>query len=233
MTLLTVCQDASVDLSLPVPDAVISDTDPAVRLLLRTAQEEGRSLAGRHTWQALTTEHTFTTVAAAEQTSSIPSDFDRLIIETMFNRDRNRRVWGPIDSNEWQAYQASLVTRVDPAFRIRGDTILITPTPDASETVAYEYVSKNWCESSGGTGQAAWAADTDTAKLNESAMTLGVVWRWRKAKGLDFSAAERDYERIVADLILRDGSRPRLSCGPVIYERSPVAPWVPDTLVGL
>ena len=231
MTLLTIVQNASIDLSLPVPDAVISETDPAVKLMLRCAQEEGRSLAGRHAWQALTSEHTFTTVATAAQTSSIPSDFHRLIIETMFNRTRNVRVWGPVDASEWQEAQASLVTRVDPAFRIRGDTILITPTPTAGQTVAYEYISTKWCQTSGGTAQAAWAADTDTAKLNEAAMTLGVVWRWRKAKGLDFSAAERDYERIVADLIMRDGSKPRLSCGPVSTDRHPVAPRVPDTLV--
>lgn len=233
MTLLSICQDASIDLSLPVPDSVIAEDDPAVRLMLRCAQQEGKSLAGRYPWQALTSEHTFTTVATAAQTDSIPTDFDRLIVETMFNRDQNRRVWGPLDASEWQAYQATLVTRVDPAFRIRGDTILISPTPAAGETVAYEYISKNWCESSGGTGQSAWAADTDVAKLNEAAMTLGVVWRWLKAKGFDFAAQERDYERIVGDLILRDGSRPRLSCGPVSRERIPVAPQVPDTLVGL
>lgn len=232
MTLLSIVQNAAIDLSQPVPEAVISVTDPAVMLMLRCAQEEGRSLAGRHAWQALTTEFTFVTVAADAQTSSIPTDFDRMIVETMFNRDQNRRVWGPLDASEWQAYKATLVTRVDPAFRIRGDTILITPTPSANETVAYEYISSNWCENSARTiGQTTWQDDTDVALLNESAMTLGVVWRWRKAKGLDFSAAERDYERMVVDLILRDGSRPRLSCGPVSRERIPVAPQVPDTLV--
>ena len=230
MTLLSICQDASIELSQPVPDVIVGETDAGSLLLLRCAQEEGRSLAGRHAWQALTSEHTFTTVATDAQTSSIPSDFHRLIIESMFNRSTNRRVWGPIDPSEWQEYKASLVTRVDPAFRIRGDTILITPTPTAGQTVAYEYISTKWCQSSGGTAQAAWAADTDTAKLNEAAMTLGVVWRWRKAKGLDFSAAERDYERIVADLVMRDGSKPRLSCSPAA-ERHPVPPQVPDTLV--
>lgn len=233
MSLLSIVQDAAIDLSQPVPDAVVSATDPAVRLMLRAAQEEGRSLAGRHSWQVLTTEHTFTTAAADEQTDSIPSDFDRLIIESMFNRDRNRRVWGPLDSNQWQSYQASLVTRVDPAYRIRGDIILITPTPAAGETVAYEYISKNWCQDSDGTAQATWESDSDTAKLNEAAMTLGVVWRWRKAKGLDFLAAEREYERIVGDLILRDGSKPRLSSSTPSRERHPTAPIVPDTLVGL
>lgn len=233
MTLLSICQDAAVDLSQPVPTAIISNTDPAVRLLLRCAQEEGRSLAGRHSWQVLKKEHTFATVAADAQTSSIPSDFDWLIPETMFNRDRNRRVWGPLDENEWQAYKATLVTRVDPAFRIRGDTILITPEPTAGETVAYEYVSNQWCQDSAGTAQSAWAADDDTAKLNEAAMTLGVVWRWRKNKGLEFAATERDYNRIVADLIMRDGSKPRLSSSVPNRERIPVAPQVPDTLVGL
>ena len=233
MTLLSIAQDASIELSLPVPSVVVAATDPAARLVLRCAQEEGRSLAGRYGWQILKKEHTFTTTAADVQTDGIPADFDRLIIETMFNRDLNRRVWGPIDENEWQSYKATLITRVDPAFRIRGGDLLITPEPTAGETVAYEYISTQWCESSGGTAQVKWLADTDVAKLNEAAMTLGVVWRWRKAKGLEYGGAQRDYDRIVADLILRDGSRPRLSSSIADRDRIPVAPWVPDTLLGL
>lgn len=230
MTLLTIAQDAARQLSLTAPSAVVASTDPQVVLLLRCAQEDGKSLAGRHNWQALTTEKTFTTTAAAAQTSSIPSDFDRLIPETMFNRTRNRQVWGPVAPDEWQRIQSSLITYVYPGFRIRGDTILMTPTPPAGETVAYEYISTKWCQSSALVAQTTWTADDDTSKLNEEAHKLGVIWRFKQDKGFAWQDDYLKYERYVADLIMRDGSRQRLSTERANYDRRPTPPIIPDTL---
>jgi hypothetical protein len=62
-------------------------------------------------------------------------------------------------------------------------------------------------------------------------MTLGVVWRFRKAKKLDFADELAVYEREVTDAIMRDGSRPRLSTNRMSNERVPRPPTTPDTLV--
>lgn len=231
MSFLTMIQNATAELNISRPAAVIASTDSQMLLLVRVANNEGRSLAARHDWQVLTTETSFTTLAQASQTSSIPSDFDRLIPGTMFNRTTNRRVYGPIDTAEWQEIQSSLVTRVNPAFRIRGGTILITPNPTAGQSVYYEYISTKWCQSSGGTAAAAWAADSDTGKLNENLMTLGIVWRFRAAEGLDVSAQLADYERAVTDAILRDGSKRTINLSGTQYNRVPGAPAMPDTYV--
>lgn len=231
MSLLSMIQDATAELGLDRPTAVIADTSAQMRLFVRVANNEGRSLASRHDWQALTTETSFTTVAADSQTSSIPSDFDRILPETMFNRTTNRQVYGPLDVSEWQRIKSSLVTRVNPAFRIRGGSVLITPQPTAGDSVYYEYISTKWCESSGGTAQTVWTADTDTGKLNESIMTLGIVWRFLAAKKLDFQSQLADYERAVTDAILRDGSKRRLNLSEPNYDRVPTAPITPDTYV--
>jgi hypothetical protein len=233
MSLLQIVKDACDELSLPRPTAVITATDPQVRQLLRLANVEGRSLAKRHGWQVLTSEHTFTTTASAVQltASAIPSDFGWIVPETMWNRSSKRRVYGPIDNQEWQGIQGSSVSSIDPAFRIRGNTILMTPTPTTGHSIYYEYISKNWCQSNAGVAQAAWAADADTGRLDEYLMTLGVVWRFRKAKKLAFADELAVYEREVTDAILRDGSRPRLSLNATSGERSPRPPTTPDTLV--
>ena len=231
MTILQMVKDACDELTLTRPSVVLASTDPQTLQLLRLAQNEGRSLSKRHDWQNITSEHTFSTVTEAAQTSSIPADFSRLIPETMFNRTLARRIWGPVDPQEWQETQATVTTQVDPSFRIRGGSILITPTPTASQSVYYEYISTKWCQSSGGTAQTAWTADADTGKLDEYLMTLGIVWRFRAAKGLEFSTAMASYEREVADAIIRDGSRPRLHMGGGEVERIPHAPTTPETLV--
>lgn len=233
MSLLTTVQQACYMMGVPPPATVIGNTDITALRLLYLANEEGRALAARHAWQAITQEKTFTTTAAAAQTGSIPSDFDRMIPETMFNRTAMRRVTGPISSDEWQQVQASTSVFVNPVFRIRANLIYIYPTPNATDTVAYEYVSKNFCEASGGTDQSAWAADTDLGLLDEKLMTLGIVWRFKFSAGMDADGDRQMYEHRVRDAIIRDGSRPRLSSSPAATEYTPRAPQVPETWTGL
>jgi hypothetical protein len=211
MTLLSIVRNASDRIGIARPTTAYASTDQQVLQLVSLAQQEGIELAKRHTWQALTTEKTFTSVAAAVQTSAIPSDFDRIIDDTFFNRTQKRRLKGPLTPQEWQFAQGVIATTIIEAFRIRGDDILVTPTPSAGNTMAYEYVSKNWCEPSVGTAQAAWAADADVGILSEELMTLGLIWRWQKAKSLDYAESFRTYEMQVTNAISRDGGKPTLS----------------------
>lgn len=229
MSLLSLCQSAARRLNVTVPSLIVGNTDETAMLLLALASEEGVSLMRRYPWQVLITEKTFTTVAADEQTGAIPTDFDRILPESMFNRTTRRRVAGPLSYDEWQRAKATLVTYVNPTFRIRGDALLMSPNPPAGETVAYEYVSKNFCKTSGGTGQADWAADTDLGRVDEGLMTLGLIWRFRQVKGLSYGEDMELYERRVSDAEMRDGGKPRLSSDCGTLDRMATKLQVPET----
>lgn len=211
MSLLTLVQNVCDRVGVTRPSSAYNSTDQQVLQLVSLAQQEGIELAKRHTWQVLTAEKTFTSIASETQTGAIPSDFDRIIDETFYNRTAKRKLKGPLTPQQWQFHKGAVATTLIEAFRIRGSAIMIAPTPSAGSTYAYEYVSKNWCESSGGTDQAAWAADTDTGILPEELMTLGVIWRWQRAKGLDYDESFTTYERQLAIAISRDGGKPTLS----------------------
>jgi hypothetical protein len=230
MTLLTIVRNSADRLGLGRPSSVVSSTDPNAVALLAMAQEEGKTLARRHEWQVLQSEYTFPT-AASTASYALPTDFDRILKETVFNRTSRRRMLGDLTPAQWQETQASLVTMVNPAFRIRGNLFLISPTPSAIETVAYEYMTNKWCESSGGTAQTEWLSDTDVGKLSEDIMTLGVIWRWKRAKGLDYGEDMNSYEMEVAKSILNDGARTRIDTSCTERDRVPNAPQVPETLV--
>jgi hypothetical protein len=214
MSLLTIVQNACARLGLPRPNAVVGSTDATVREMLALAQQEGRELSRRGAWKALTAERTFTTVAAAAQTDALPDDLDWIIPDTMFNRTSSRQVNGPLSPSEWQVAQGGLVTFVHPAFRIRGASLLIHPAPSAGDTVAFEYVTRNWCRSSAGAAQAAWSADDDSAVLDEELHTLGLIWRFKHAKGLDYGDSAALYDLQVRQALTREGVRPRLSTDP-------------------
>lgn len=235
MSLLTIIQDAArhPSLTLPVPSSVVGNAQSSTPALLMAAKEELDSLATRANWTKLTREHTFTTTATAVQltASALPTDFDRMINETMFNRTTRRKFWGPLTPEQWQHTQSSLTTLVDPAYRIRGTTILIHPVPATANTIAYEYISKYKVLSSGGTDQENWQADSDTCRFPEAIVTMGVVWRYRKGKGYPFSNELEEYERRVVELIMRDGTRGRITTDPISNRSDPIAPQVPETLV--
>jgi hypothetical protein len=214
MSLLTIIQDTTDRLGIIRPSSVVGSSDPQVRQLLALANQEGKELARRHTWTALINETTFTATATAAQSGAIPSDYDRMIAGSFWNRTQDRQVRGPVSAQLWQRLQTGLTTLADDAFRIRGSSLLMTPTPTAGDSMAFEYVSVYWCSNAdGSTERAAWAADDDVGLLNEELMGLGVVWRFLRAKGFDYSEPFRTYEEQVVRLAAEDGVMETLSMG--------------------
>jgi len=213
VTLLSLVKDAADIIGLPRPSAVVGSGDQTVRRLLALAQIEGNELSRRHEWQALVKEKVHVTLAAEDQgaVTTLISDFRSLIGGTMWNRSTQDYVGGPVSPQDWQEYKAQTSAGPYFDFRIRGGKLLVFPAPAAGQNLALEYISTNWCQSSGGTGQTAWALDTDTGILSEYLMTLGLVWRFQQVAGLEYGEAMRSYERAVVDAVAKDGSRPVLS----------------------
>lgn len=215
MSLLTIIQSASKRVGLTSPSSAIGLTDANVIRLIELANEEGEELANRHQWQNLIRESTHTSLAAESQgaiTTIAGTDFSYILNDTIWNRTQNRR-WMPVDDVMWQQMLSSGISGPDTYFRLRGNTLRTYPTPTAGHTIAFEWVSKNWCESSGGTGQSAWAADTDVAKLDERLIVHGLVWRWKASQGLEYAEDFRKYELMVNDAIARDGAHPHINMG--------------------
>jgi hypothetical protein len=239
MTMLSIIANAYRELfpGATVPSVVTASTDSNVLLLYRLANVGGKALVKRHNWAALTTEKTFTTTAAAAQVASVATDFDRILPETIFNRTTKRRVNGPISAEQWQHIQASLTTMVNPSFRIRGSgtaSLLITPTPaNTTDTIAYEYISKNWAQATGGGAtKAAFDTDTDISRFDDEHLhELDIVWRFKAEKGMDYSEELRAFESFLVTMQMNDGAKPRINLSDQVSDRMPYPPQVPDTLV--
>jgi len=215
MTFLQIIQAVFKRVNLTSPSSAIGSTDENVIRMIELANEEGEQLASRHDWQRLISEETHTTLAAESQgliTAICGSDFDRIRNDTFWNRTQRRR-WFPVDDVQWQRMKASNITGPDYYFRIRSNELIVQPTPTAGQTLAFEWVSKNWCESSGGTGQSAWADDTDVSRLQDKLIIAGLKWRWKHANGLEYAEDFAAYEALVADAMVRDGAPRHLNMG--------------------
>lgn len=234
-TILQLATDAATELSQIIPTAVVANTgDPGAQKLLRHLTRTCRQLAGRFDWQVLRREKTFTTTATATQTGALPTDFLRFVPDSMFNRTKDTRVGGPLTADEWQAYQAVAYGSVYDQFTVRGNAFLMSPTPTAGNTIAYEYVTKYiGTNAAGSTERTSFTADDDVTYFDDELIILGIVWRYRKAEGLDYSEEFREYELRYYDMIKMDGGRRTLDMNEDVMTRArvPLAPRIPETLV--
>jgi hypothetical protein len=212
-------QDACDKVGIPRLSTVIGSSSPDARQMLVLINQESEELGRRTAWQAMVKEHTFAALGQEEQTGKLPSDVRFMVNETFYNRTRQRIVQGPIPPSEWQMQKATTTQIFFDQYRLRGDQLLLLPIPSAGDEYAFEYVSKNWATNQSGTIDRTdgFIADSDQTKLNVFATTLGIVWRWKMAKGLDYAEDYRTYEVTVANLINRDGSKRTISMsGPII-----------------
>ena len=227
MSLLTTIQRAADWIGVPRPSTVVSSTDQQVRQLYAFANEEGDELARGFAWQILLTQDTFTTVASPTQSAAIPADWLSFVPDSMWNRSLTRPVFGPISPQDWQIIQANgPLGTIDSYFRVRGGNFLITPTPAAGNTIAYEYVSLNWCADNGGTPKSSYTADNDVARLSERLISMGIRWRFKAAKGLDYAEDMATYEREKAIQQAKDKGLQTVSLSRPAYELP--GPYIPE-----
>ncbi len=200
MSLLTICQGAADALSLPTPTAIVGDSSANSTLLLRLAKREGRELMRRHNWQSIQSGIGFT---YAGTTRPLESDFDRFMPESviLYNSTKARPVYPFTTSASWNAVTDGTPT----GWWLQNDLIYIAPGTDMiGDDFLYSYMSKNYCKSSGGTGQSDWLADSDIGRIPEHLMELGLTWRWLRAKGMDYAEEMATYEREVEKAAARD-----------------------------
>lgn len=213
MSLLTVVQYVCGRVNIPVPSTVMgSVTDTQVLQLLRLLEEEGNDLAQRGPWQGITFEATHTTIANEDQgavTSIATNGFRGIKNQTFWDRTNKLPVLGPLSDEEWQAFKGLATTGARYYYRIRGGKLLVNPTPTAGYTWAFEYVSKNWILGDDGTTYKQYfTLDTDTILLPEDLVLMGLRWRWKKEKGLDYAEDMRTYELQIKEQLGRDGGKP-------------------------
>ena len=209
MTLLTIVQNSCDIIGLTRPSVVIASQDQNVRTLLALAQVEGRELLDRYSWPATQIEKTHTSLAAELQgvMTTLAPGFSYITSGTFWDRTLTQPLTGPLSPIEWQALKARTATGPYPSYRLFGGKLYAYPAPSAGNTWVFEYQSTYFCQSSAGANQSAWAVDTDVGVLDENLMELGIVWRFKKKNGLDYSEDFRSYEQKLANETSRAGGR--------------------------
>jgi hypothetical protein len=163
----------------------------------------------------------------AKQDYAMPTDFDRMISDTNWDRTNHWRNLGTKTSQEWQWLQGGIIS-VGPRerYRIYNNRLRIFQALTSIYTFAFEYVSNYWVMSSGATqgDKGAYSVDTDTAVFPDDLMLAGLKFYFLKAKKLDYAIELGEFTRALSYTKAQDVPVPAQSLAPIGMNPL-VGPW--------
>ncbi len=204
MTLLTALQSASIRLMGRRPNAFASSTSKFELELMDLANEVATDIMKSHEWQALKRVHTITGDGTGVA-FPLPADFDRFLLDTdMIGRDARWGQWfskcddinefTSRSTGEWETSWPGLWT-------VYGNQIRFVPAPEDERVLPFPYITKNYVKGD----KASFTSDTDEFVLSERLLTLGLVWRWRENKKLDYTGDFEAFQKAFGEESAKDG----------------------------
>jgi hypothetical protein len=204
MTVLDACKEAAIELSREEPSSLFSTDDPFAKELRLQANRTAVAIMKAHDWRRLTRLHSITGDGATIAWD-LPDDYDRMVQSTEMHSAtwETWRYTPARDTDQWLDVQTSLST-LDPGFWIVLEgKMQVYPPITSGEVGKFYYVSKNIAD-----GKPTFTADDDEFLLDSRLLSLGVVWRWRASKRMEYAEDMANYEVALAEAIGRDkGSR--------------------------
>jgi hypothetical protein len=196
MSVLTAVSDAMLLCGQSQPSSVVSSVDPTVQKFLAFAQSEAELTGSDFNWRNLNIAMALTGDGTTTQ-FALPSDFERIA--------QGQALWsqkypsvplvGPISSQELLALKALPVIPTRPVWRLIGGQLEIWPALASGEIVNGEYRSTNPIVSGdGATRKPRWTSDSDYTLFPEAILRLGMIWRWKQSKGLDYAEDFKTYQ---------------------------------------
>jgi hypothetical protein len=163
----------------------------------------------------------------AKQDYAMPTDFDRMISDTNWDRTNHWRNLGTKTSQEWQWLQGGIIS-VGPRerYRIYNNRLRIFQALTSIYTFAFEYVSNYWVMSTSATAgdKGAYTVDSDTAVFPDDLMLAGLKFYFLKAKKLDYAIELGEFTRALSYTKAQDVPVPAQSLAPIGMNPL-VGPW--------
>lgn len=218
MTALTIAQTAADELGIDRPSSLVGSTDNTARQLLALLNREGVQLVQRHEWAA-SIRQKVVTVTSGTSVYAVPTDFDRLIDDTMWDVTNRWPMIGPLSSQEWETLlRGIIISTPRRVWRLVGEldgtysgatafNVEIMPTPsNSTDQFSYEYLTTGYARRSADASVGTFDHDDDLPILPERLFILGLIWRYKSAKGLPYAEEKLTYDMAVDTAVAADKS---------------------------
>jgi hypothetical protein len=183
--------------------------------------------------QPCTATGTAVTINFCKTKYAFPSDYDRPINRTQWDKTKHWEMLGPVTAQQWELLKSGYIS-TGPRMRYRalGGTFQIWPPTASNEYLGFEYMSKNWAYDAGGAAKSAFTVDTDTCVYPDRLMVLGLKLKYFEIKGFDTTAINRDYTAQVSIAKAANGGAQTLSMAPRLNQILIGPDQIPDTNFG-
>lgn len=221
--------------SVTAPSSWISATSNTVKELRDDfLQETVDELQKRLDWSGPIGKQTVITGDDSEN-YALPTDFVRLTNDetAVYETTTTRRAAVPVDSDgEWVHLSEIGTAGGSRYYRIKGYegafTMDLYRNPTSSDSITVSYVSDVWMKSSGGTEGKLFTNADDVVLYPRRILELGIVWRFRKRKGLPYQDILAEYEGWIATTANRMRGRRVINFGESPRAGSPFSIPTPD-----
>jgi len=165
--------------------------------------------------QAATTSGVYT-LYFSQAKYPLPSDWDRQVDRTHYDKSKRWEMLGPTDAQQWQFLKSSYIsTGPRIRYRILGGYFQVWPAMNTDEYLGFEYMSNQWATSSAGVTQSSFLADSDTCIFPDRLMVTALKKKYFEIKGFDATAFTRDYLQQLSFAKANDSGSATLSLAPV------------------
>ena len=167
--------------------------------------------------QAATATETAASITFSQVLFAPPTDFDRLIDRTQWDKSKHWEMLGPETAQQREWLRSGYIS-TGPRIRywMMSGYFQIWPALGSTESLSYEYVSKYWIQATtvvAATKQA-YTADTDTCIFPDPLMRALIKLKYFTIKGFDTTALQHDYDKQLDIAKANDAGSPTLSMAP-------------------
>lgn len=185
--------------------------------------------------QPATVNGTNATLTFSKVKYSYPTDFDRLVDGTDWDKTQHWQMIGPESAQQWAWLKSGYISS-GPRVRFRPlrGYFQLWPALGVSHSLGFEYISKNWVFGVADTqpSKTAFAADTDTCIYPDRLIISLLKLKYWAVKGFDMTAFAADYQRQSTISKSADAGSANLSMSPKLSSVLLGFDNIPDTNYG-
>lgn len=199
-SILAICQEVADLAAVKRPEDLFGRSSQQDCIFLSVAKSALDSLLRYGDWQELTKEGVLRTSGQKTQylLSAVAPDFYSILNNAIYVKDKNEKVVGAITPEEWMKAKYFSEETSGIKFKIQNGMIkFLAPPPDGLKIV-FQYRSDAVCyDAFSGVEKSALSDNRDIPIFDECLVKLGILWRWLKRNGMDYTEEYAEYEKEV------------------------------------
>lgn len=217
-TVIQTIQQAMSEIGLPKPTTAVSNTEVTVQQFVGLLNRCGNEMLVGYPWEQMCKEWTVPTVAGQAQ-YDLPTDWNYFLDQTQWDRTNHWPLLGPKSVQEWQWIKSGAISSGPRTrFRVYGAKFEIFPAASTPpQTIVMDYISINWLMDSNNPTllYSSPVNDSDIILFDPWVVVSFLKLKFKEEKGLDTTAAQKDFSVVWEARIGKNKGGPILSLTPL------------------